>query len=71
VQGPGRTAGPTLDCPTPPCAAWYELTRGRQLTGVATDLGGERWAVVLKYGRFVELVLPTAGPGDFEIELGP
>jgi hypothetical protein len=71
VQGPGRTAGPTLDCAAPPCAAWYELTRGRQLTGVATDLGGERWAVVLKYGRFVELVLPTAGPGDFDIELGP
>jgi hypothetical protein len=71
VQGPGRTAGPTLDCAAPPCEAWYEVTRGRQLTGIGTALDGARWAVVLRYGRFVELALPTAGPEDRTLVIEP
>jgi hypothetical protein len=69
AQGPGRVATRPPGCAAlrVDCVRWSPLTRGEQLTRVATTLQTGPWRLRARFGREVTLDQPLTAPTDREV----
>jgi hypothetical protein len=69
AQGPGRIATRPPGCAAPrvDCVRWSPLTRGEQLTRVATTFQTGPWRLRARFGREVTLDQPLTAPTDLEV----